>query len=218
MFYNYAGLILSTLGTLIGITGGYLDLALQISYKGLLWTGITFVFSVGGFVIGGLIRKLSIISHTDFLTGLWNRRYFYLMLQEQRLRSTGQRAQLCVAMIDVDGFKAINDSYGHTVGDELLSGLATILKRNAKSTDIVTRWGGDEFAIIFSGITVENAREVMERIRNLVETAFLPYRLTISAGIVPLRTNRDLNELLMRADQALYTAKTQKNTIITVTD
>jgi diguanylate cyclase (GGDEF)-like protein len=218
VFYNYAWLILSALGALIGLTGYYLDIVLHVNYGSLLWAAITGIISTSGLIIGGLIRKLSIISHTDFLTGLWNRRYFCLILKKQFFHVASQKTQLCVAMIDVDGFKTINDTYGHTTGDQLLSGIATLLKRNARSTDIVTRWGGDEFAIIFSGTTVEKAREVMERIRNLVETTFSSYRLTISAGVVPLKTNQALDEFLLQADQSLYTAKAQKNTIITITD
>ncbi|QDR82594.1 GGDEF domain-containing protein [Sporomusa termitida] len=217
MFYNYAWLILSSSGALIGITGYYLDIVLPGNYGGLLWAAITGVIAGSGLIIGSLIRKLSLISHTDFLTGLWNRRYFYLTLQKQFCQAAAQRQHLCVAMIDVDGFKTINDTYGHTTGDQLLSGLAALLKKNAGGT-VVTRWGGDEFAIIFAGTTLEKAREVMEKIRRLTETNFLPYQLTISAGVVPLKAGQTLNEFLSQADHALYKAKIKKNAIITIID
>lgn len=217
MFYNYAWLILSSSGALIGITGYYLDIVLAGNYGGLLWAGITGIIAGSGLVTGSLIRKLNRLSHTDFLTGLWNRRYFYSVLQKHFCRATAQRLHLCVAMIDVDGFKTINDTYGHTTGDQLLSGLAVLLKKNAGTT-VVTRWGGDEFAIIFAGTTIERSREVMEKIRRLAETTFLPYQLTISAGVVPLQPGQTLNEFLLQADHALYKAKMQKNSIITIID
>jgi diguanylate cyclase (GGDEF)-like protein len=121
-------------------------------------------------------------------------------------------------MIDVDDFKAINDRNGHAVGDSLLSDLAAIFKENTRGTDVVTRWGGDEFAIIFSETSLENALEVMERIRYQVELAFhCSYLLTISVGIISVAPGQDLQNFLIRADQALYKAKTQKNSVITVT-
>ena len=121
MFYNYAWLILSLSGTLFGITGYYLDITLPGNYGGLLWTGVTGVIAASGLIAGSVIRKLSLLSHTDFLTGLWNRRYFYQVLQKHFCQAAAQKLHLCVAMIDVDGFKTINDTYGHTTGDQLLS-------------------------------------------------------------------------------------------------
>jgi diguanylate cyclase (GGDEF)-like protein len=106
--------------------------------------------------------------------------------------------------------------YGHAIGDVLLSDLATILRKTTRTTDIVTRWGGDEFAIIFCETSLETALEVMERIRRKVENTFLPYHLTVSAGIVALKADQDLKNMLVIADQTLYKAKAQKNTVITV--
>jgi diguanylate cyclase (GGDEF)-like protein len=218
VFYKYAHLILIIFGTLIGLTGYYLDTICPVSNRGLLWVGITFILAIGGFIIGGLIQKLSISSHTDFLTGLRNRRYFHLKLGKAEARATRRRTSLCIAMIDVDDFKAVNDTYGHTVGDKIISDLAAILKKNTRSTDIVARWGGDEFAIIFSETSLEGAYEVMERIRRKIESRFhSSYGLTISTGIIELEPDQDLKELLIKADQALYKAKTQKNSVITVT-
>lgn len=216
MFYNYARWVLSILGALIGLTGYYLDTLYAFSYKGILWIAMIFIFAIGGFVIGGLIRRLSISSHTDFLTGLWNRRYFYLRLNEAETRAARNKAPLCIAMIDVDRFKQINDAYGHAIGDVLLYDLASILRRNTRDTDIVARWGGDEFAIIFFAASLEHAAAVMERVRGKVEAAFSPYQLTISVGIIELQPALDLKDLLIKADQALYKAKEQKNTVITV--
>ncbi|CUH97383.1 hypothetical protein P22_3511 [Propionispora sp. 2/2-37] len=216
MFFHYARLLLATLGMIIGLTGFYLDAVVQTHYKWLLWLGITFSLSAFGLFSGDLIQRLSVSSNTDFLTGLWNRRYLHFKLNKEKNRMLKKKMQLCIAMIDVDGFKMINDTYGHNIGDTLLSDLAAILRKNTRDTDIVARWGGDEFAIILPDTSLENALEVLERIRNKVEINFPPYHLTISAGITVLKPGQDLKNLLAKADEALYKAKRQKNAIIAV--
>lgn len=199
-----------------GLTGYYLEMICQVGDERILWIGLTLIFTFGGFLIGGLIQRLSIRSHIDYLTGLWNRRYFCLKLSEEAVRKIRAKKQLCVAMIDVDGFKNINDSYGHAVGDILLSHIAAILKENTRSEDVVSRWGGDEFVIIFTETSLNSAFEVMERIRYKIESTFSPYHLTISSGIISLEQTQDFKDLLVRADQALYQAKARKNAIVMV--
>ncbi|HBS58693.1 MAG TPA: GGDEF domain-containing protein [Firmicutes bacterium] len=216
MFYNYARLVFTVFGLGIGFTGYYLDMVLQVGYEGWIWLATTFILSLGGFAAGGLIQRLSASSLTDFLTGLYNRRFFYLRLDEEEARASRKKKPLCIAMIDVDDFKAVNDTYGHVQGDLLLCELAGILKNNTRFTDIVARWGGDEFAIIFSETPLPNACEIMERIRSKVEQAFSPYELTISAGIMTLEPEQNLKDLLIMADQALYEAKARKNSVTAV--
>lgn len=219
VFYRFTPWILAAAGALISSIGYYLDVACQVSYEGVLWIGVFFILTIGGFATGKLIQKLNLSSHTDFLTGLWNRRCFYMRLDEEESRATRNKTPLCVAMIDVDDFKRMNDTYGHAMGDVILADIATIVNKNTRTTDIVTRWGGDEFAVIFSATYLPEARKIMERIRRKVETKFQSsYGLTISAGIMALEPEQDLQDLLIKADQALYKAKTQKNTIITVRD
>lgn len=218
MSHRYAPYILATLGTLLSVLGYYLDAIYQVKCEGILWTGVFFILSVGGFIIGKLIQKLTVSSYTDFLTNLFNRRYFYLRLNEEEAKASRKRTQLCIAMIDADNFKAINDTYGHAVGDVLLADLSAILTINTRVTDIVTRWGGDEFAIIFPDTSPENSLEIVERIRTKVEKKFSSYHLTISVGIIELRPDQDLKSLLNKADQALYQAKKQKNAVITIRD
>jgi diguanylate cyclase (GGDEF)-like protein len=218
-FYHYAPLILTALGTMVGLTGYYLDMVLQVSFEGMLWIGTTFLLAAAGFITGGLIQRLHLSSQTDFVTGLWNRRYFYLRLEEEEARATRKKAPLCVAMIDVDDFKAVNDKYGHAAGDLLLSELAAIFKKNIRATDIVTRWGGDEFAVIFSETSLADAYEIMERVRYKIEERFhSSYGLTISAGIILIEPDQDVKDLLSQADRALYKAKAQKNSVVTVAD
>ncbi|MDT8900101.1 GGDEF domain-containing protein [Anaeroselena agilis] len=219
VFCRYAPLILVVLGTMVGLTGYYLDMVLRVSFERLLWLGATLLLALAGLITGRMIQRLNLSSLTDFTTGLWNRRYFYLRLDEEEARATKKKAPLCVAMIDVDGFKAVNDTYGHAAGDLLLSDLAAIFKKNTRATDVVARWGGDEFAIIFSETSIKDAHEVIERIRQKVEAKFSSsYDLTISAGVISLEPNQDIRDLLIKADKALYKAKEQKNSVITITE
>lgn len=216
-FYKHAPLALATMGIIVGLTGYYLDVVLGVSFESLLWAGIALLLSVAGFIAGRLVQKLDLSAHTDFLTGLWNRRYFYLRLSEAEARATRKQEQLCIAMIDIDNFKAINDKFGHAAGDRLLSDLATLFRKNVRSTDIVTCWGGDEFAVIFISVSLTEAYELMERIRQKVEARFnSSYRIAISAGIISLEPGRNLEDLLVLADQALYRAKSQKNSVIMI--
>ncbi len=217
IFYYYAPLIITILGISLGLVGYYLDIICPVNCRGLLWMGITFILALGGLIIGVLIKKLSISSHTDFLTGLRNRRYFHSKLNKEEARAARNKTSLCIAMIDVDNFKTINDNHGHIVGDKIISDLAGILKKNTRSTDIVARWGGDEFAIIFSETSLTDAYEIIERIRHKIEARYRSsYGLTISAGIIELEPDQDLKELLTKADQALYKAKAEKNSVIKV--
>ncbi len=219
MFYNYAPLLLAALGTIAGATGYYLNMVLPAGFDRLFWGGATFLFIIVGFTNGRLIQRLHFSSHTDYLTGLWNRRYFYLKLAEEEARANRKQTPLCVAMIDVDDFKRINDTYGHAIGDVLLSDLSAILRKNTRGTDIVVRWGGDEFAIIFSETPLAEVLEVTERVRRKVEMRFQSsYGLTISIGVMPLKRDQDLQDMIISADQALYKAKEQKNAVTTVAE
>lgn len=218
-FYKYAPLVLVLFGMLVTLTGYYLDMFLQISHESLLWVGIALLLCIAGFTTGRLIRRLDLSSHTDSLTGLWNRRYFYLRLAEEKTRATRKKTPLCVAMIDIDNFKMINDKYGHFAGDLVLSELAAIFKNTVRTTDIVVRWGGDEFAIIFSGASLREAYAVMERIRHKVAVRFnSTYGIAISAGVISLEPDQAVQDLLIMADQALYKAKAQKNLVVTAVD
>lgn len=217
VFYNYASIILAALGTMAGLTGYYLNSVCRINFEWLVWLIISATLNMAGLMTGKLIQRLNLSSHTDFLTGLWNRRYFYLRLDEEEARATRKKKSLCVAMVDLDAFKTINDIYGHAVGDILLCEIVAILKKHIRGTDIVARWGGDEFAILFSDTSLTNVREIMERVRCKVEKTFhSSYSLTISVGIISLEPDQNLRELLIKADQALYKAKMQKNSVITI--
>ncbi len=152
--------------------------------------------------------------HTDELTGLQNRRSFEHFLDiefERALRGNN----LTIAMIDIDRFKSVNDTYGHLVGDEALKHVSAVLDDNVRKSDILCRYGGEEFVVLMSGCKVSNALVVCERIRQMVESSeFLSegkrLPMTVSIGIAAFELQdsiTDRKQLLEIADQNLYQAK-----------
>jgi diguanylate cyclase (GGDEF)-like protein len=153
----------------------------------------------------------------DPLTGLANRSLFLDRLQHA-LASTGRhRAPLATIVLDLDGFKEINDSYGHGVGDELLCAVANRLTEAVRSIDTVARLGGDEFAIVIEDIQEDEKEIVIERIKRAIAAPFLiqgqPRQVGGSIGIALSRGNVDgPNDMLRRADMAMYAAKREGRT------
>lgn len=214
MLYNYAPLILTIAVMTISLTGYYLLFVCHANCQLLIWLIISAALTVTGFTAGKLIQRLNLASHTDFLTGLWNKRYFHL-----KLNTPDKNIPLCVALIDLDDFKKINDIHGHFQGDILLAKVADILRENTRKSDIVARWGGDEFAVIFLYASLPNAYRRIEQIRCKIENTFRSsFGLTISAGLMPLEPGQNLQKVLIKADQALYNAKMLKNSVIKAPD
>ena len=158
------------------------------------------------------IRRLSII---DSLTPAYNHRYFQDALSKEIHRHARTGHEFALAMLDLDNFKKINDSFGHPVGDEILKGLVDELMRNARDTDVVARYGGEEFAIIFPDTAATSARDAANRMREIVERREFPLTgvgrtlfITVSAGVAvyPLDGTTSA-DLIARADAALYFAK-----------
>ncbi len=153
---------------------------------------------------------------TDPLTGLYGQRYLLLKLDNIFKHSTENRRELCVAMLDADHFKRVNDTYGHDEGNRVLVEIARIIKQHIRRNDIAARFGGEEFTLIFKDTAVQGAFACVERMRRAIEqTRFShptgAYGLTISAGIVSSRhpevhSSKDLIKL---ADEELYRAKNE---------
>ncbi|MFQ5957975.1 MAG: PleD family two-component system response regulator [Alphaproteobacteria bacterium] len=152
---------------------------------------------------------------TDTLTGLYNRLYLTSHLGSLLERITDEDKPLAIAMIDVDHFKDVNDRYGHAVGDEVLREIAERLSRFTRATDLLARLGGEEFVIVMPETTVEAAQMVTARLRR--EVAAAPFwktpvdgglAITVSIGVAAMLGSNDTPEdLLKRADDALYAAK-----------
>lgn len=146
---------------------------------------------------------------TDELTKLPNRRALAQRFLQEMQRARRHHNAIAFLMIDLDHFKAVNDTYGHLNGDAVLAELAQILVTGARESDVCARYGGEEFALILHETTAPGARTLAERIRSKVEAATFPggLKLTISVGVAATDEPALFTQLMDRADQALYMAK-----------
>lgn len=152
---------------------------------------------------------------TDGLTGLNNRRYLDSHLAEMLAKAVSRQKPLSILMCDIDHFKAVNDTHGHDVGDEVIREFARRIKKNIRNIDLACRYGGEEFVVVMPDTDLALARVVAERIRNevaihpfIVEEGAKQLPITVSLGVACLETPDDTGEkLLKRADVALYQAK-----------
>ncbi|MFZ5877477.1 MAG: diguanylate cyclase, partial [Nitrospirota bacterium] len=146
----------------------------------------------------------------DSLTGLYNRRYFDLRIREELARAHRSGQPLALLMCDLDGFKAINDTRGHQFGDEVLKEVASCLGRSVRASDLIFRWGGDEFVVVLSNTKRNGILEATERIRTgVAEVASRrSVRLDVSVGVALYPEHAsETNSLVRLADRALYIAK-----------
>lgn len=171
---------------------------------------VIFLFSWHAYSLKRYNRKLLELSITDKLTGLYNRQKTDQRLMEEYhklLRYSEYRCSLM--MIDVDWFKHVNDSYGHQTGDRILIQIADLLKRTLRSTDIIGRWGGEEFIVILPHTTQEQALAAAENLRQSVEEFWfgLDFPITISIGVGEMSRSISVHESVGMIDGALYSAK-----------
>ncbi len=151
----------------------------------------------------------------DPVTMIGNRRYFEAALAEKLNKACRNGADLCLALADLDRFKLVNDQFGHLVGDGLLRLFAEILAKNTRCQDWVARFGGEEFALLLPGASLQDAVKAVERIRRILESKQWKIepngehvgRVTVSFGVAKFRPNETGAELLERVDQRLYDAK-----------
>lgn len=160
-----------------------------------------------------LILQLTAQANTDFLTQLGNRAYFMSQGEQAVALAKRHKLPLSLAIIDIDKFKKVNDTYGHPAGDEVIKAIAQRCKASLRTEDISSRIGGEEFAFIFVNTTKEKAYTVMERLRIEVQdhpviiNDQLRLSVTFSAGIAELNEEESLVDLLQSADKMLYKAK-----------
>ncbi|SHK00988.1 GGDEF domain-containing protein [Propionispora hippei] len=213
LFYKYSPAILGSVGALIATGFCVLDSYLLSDYPGYVRAAqVTEVilFFMGGMVIGNLLQKLYLLSNTDSLTQLWNRRYFNVRLQKELQHIKKDGGTFCFALIDIDYFKEINDVYGHTAGDELLISLAKLLKQSVGQRAVITRWGGDEFAIIFPNTANQDIERLTEYLKALVYESGPCYDATISVGIITVHDKMERDQIISLADKVLYEDKKKK--------
>lgn len=159
------------------------------------------------------------MSMQDPLTGLHNRRYFYDQIELALSQHKRYEYPFCLLVMDIDFFKTINDQYGHVFGDQVLISVAQTLQQEVRNSDILVRFGGEEFVIIFTNTSCEHGKNFAERIRNHIkalrwESDGKAVSITISIGIHCLNPGRtgsaelmDIDQIIHCADTALYTAK-----------
>ncbi|HUR83050.1 MAG TPA: diguanylate cyclase [Thermoanaerobaculia bacterium] len=159
-------------------------------------------------------KRLELLSITDGLTKLHNHRYFQDELARAFEEAQRYQRPLSLAMIDIDFFKKINDTYGHAVGDDVLRNAASLYRHSVRSTDLVARYGGEEFVVMMPETSLQDAISFAEKIRHLLEVTPLetqagPVSATISIGVasVPHSRIHSAKELIVAADKALYRAK-----------
>ncbi len=166
------------------------------------------------------LRHMSELVREDQLTGSLNRRGLDDVFERETARSDRRGTPLCVAMLDLDDFKRLNDTYGHLAGDAALKHLVKIVKDTIRSMDVIARFGGEEFLILLPETTVEAASQTMTRLqRELTRHFFLhdneKLLITFSAGVALRVPNEDQAALIKRADHAMYQAKQSgKNRVV----
>lgn len=149
-----------------------------------------------------LLNRLARMARTDDLTGLPNRRAWHLELARELARSRRQGMPLTIAMVDLDHFKAYNDRHGHQAGDRLLKQAAAAWREALRESDLLARYGGEEFTVALPGCSLEEAEDLIERLRSVT-----PEGESCSAGLAQWDRSERAEELIDRADQALYLAK-----------
>jgi diguanylate cyclase (GGDEF)-like protein len=169
-------------------------------------------------------RLLALLANQDSLTGLPNRRHTYELGTAAMAQATAAHFPLTVAIIDLDHFKSINDRYGHAGGDRVLQEFARVCRETLRESDVIGRWGGEEFLLLMPGATLDVAVIALERLRERAQAIELPaadagLHVGLSAGLASLEADvKTLDELIARADAALYQAKHEGRDLVRIAD
>jgi len=165
-----------------------------------------------------LLDKASKDACLDALTGMGNRRMLSL---HQAALETAADAPLCIAVVDIDFFKKINDTYGHATGDKALEFLADTMKGFFRKSDLLIRWGGEEFLVLFRFTDLRDAEILMERFRIRIQNSHISLEgnkidMTVTIGLAEHRLGTALQETITKADELLYQGKTEgRNRMVT---
>jgi len=165
--------------------------------------------------IQDMVNKLKLLASTDPMTKLFNRRYFTDVSQSLLELAKRNESMLSVIMIDIDKFKNINDTYGHKVGDDVIIALALLLQEHARKSDLISRWGGEEFIALLPHTDIKGAFAIAQRIREDVQNQSIKLddnqelKFTISIGVSTIdnKLDKNMEASVKKADDALYRAK-----------
>jgi len=169
-----------------------------------------------------LFMKIQDMALKDPLTQLYNRRYFYEQLSKQIEQCRREQKPCCVLLCDIDHFKRINDNHGHSAGDTVLISFAEKCSTTIREYDVLARYGGEEFIFLLPGMSVQEGRHAAERVRQLIAASTFDHegaalQVTTSCGVASFPENaRSIDELIERADEALYEAKKRGRNIVAV--
>lgn len=166
-------------------------------------------------------KQLDILYKTDKLTAIFNRHILDAEIDKEVLRANRYNLSFSVILIDIDYFKHINDKYGHYVGDFVLVEVASILKNSLRKTDVIGRWGGEEFLVICPETELGEAAQVAEKLRSKIEHhnfSEVDQIVTASFGVSAYRVNDTVESLIKRVDAALYVSKANNRNCVTVKD
>lgn len=182
---------------------------MRTAYKGSTFLTMLFAVLLTEHNAATSEARLETLSATDRLTGAANRLRIDVVLDQEFARS--QRGDGCVALIllDIDHFKSVNDTYGHSVGDAVLVAVSNLIKNNVRAQDLVGRWGGEEFLVICRDTTVDTAQVLAENLRGALQEHAIAVTgpKTASFGVTSFRVGDRIADMVNRADAALYRAK-----------
>jgi diguanylate cyclase (GGDEF)-like protein/putative nucleotidyltransferase with HDIG domain len=169
-----------------------------------------------------LLRRLKNLSITDPLTGLANHRHFHEMLEREHARAVRNETSFSLVMLDIDGFKLLNDTYGHPCGDDALRHVAAILQSKTRRTDVVGRCGGDEFVLVLPETDCAEADVLVQKLRETLTTMpfsaptgdMIPIQYSFGIATYP-EDGQEVNELVVAADTKLYASKRSGGNVVT---
>jgi len=211
-----------TYGIDIALLSIYRPQGVNFNIEYLQWGILALVlvaFSVIGGYISSLRQNLRIskeiireMANRDELTGLYNRRHVLELLECEKNRSSRGGGIFCLAILDIDHFKNVNDTYGHQAGDAVLQAVATAMKTTIRNTEYCARYGGEEFLIVLTQTNINGALIAAERVRTNIEKIPFPdigsdFKITVSIGLSEYKIREDIEKVIARADEALYRAK-----------
>ncbi len=163
-------------------------------------------------------RLLEQMAYSDPLTNIYNRQMFNKMLIRERENKKRHQDNLSLIMFDIDHFKAVNDTYGHDVGDKVLITLTKLVTKNLRTNDVFARWGGEEFMILLPRTNVDVAYDKAQELRKIIEVYsddIIP-KITVSFGVTEILDTDKKQKCFKRVDEALYSAKIKRNDVVQI--